>query len=140
MDKGRRTVKERGELIFPFDIAEYEAICPNGHLVTLSTGYSVFAPTWWLQWGTCQICCLGVERTVGVRFSPTGAQFVMGPIRWARERVKEEEDWMHDVLVEHRCERCLQLAREELACDLLTKIEEGTEITEIVGFLEELLA
>ncbi len=140
MDKGRRTVKERGELVFPFDMAEYEAICPNGHLVALSTGYSVFAPTWWKQWGTCQICRLGVERTVGIRLSTPGAQLVMGPIRWAGERVKEEEDWMHDVLTEHCCERCRQLAREGLACDLLAKIEEGTEITEIVSFLELLLA
>lgn len=146
---GGRPKKE--ELVFPFNIAEHEAVCPNGHPVELSTGYSSSAPSWWQQWGTCRICKRGVERTVGVIFRSEDAlcgQFVAGPIHWAGEEIEEEKIWSHDVLHAHRCDRCYLLAKKELAQALLQKIRARVEefqmatLTEadIASSLEELTA
>lgn len=142
-EEERRQRKGRG-LIFPFSVAEYETTCPNGHPVTLSTGYSTFAPDWWKQWGVCQVCGRSVERTVGFR----RGKFLAGPIHWVGEKIEEEKIWSHDVLSVHRCERCRQLAKEELAQALLAEIGakgehfQRADFTEadIVGFLEELTA
>ncbi|PJE51767.1 hypothetical protein COV28_01745 [candidate division WWE3 bacterium CG10_big_fil_rev_8_21_14_0_10_48_23] len=139
---GRRP--KRSELVYPFNIAEYEATCPNGHPVELSTGYCSSAPSWWKQCGTCRVCRRSVERTVGVR----GEQFLAGPIHWYGEKTEEEKNWVHDVLNVHRCDRCYLLAKKELAQALLEKIRATVEqfqmatLTEadIAGFLEELIA
>jgi len=75
-------------------------------------------------------------------------EFLAGPIHWYGEKTKEEEDWFHDVLNEHRCARCHQLAKKELAQALLEKIGVAVEQSQmatltkadIVGFLEDLKA
>lgn len=137
-EDGREVARRRrAAAVYPFNIAEYEAVCPNGHPVELSTGYSVSAPSWWHQWGTCQICRRGVERTVGVIFrgedAPCG-RFVAGPIHWAGEKIKEEEDWSHDVLNAHRCERCHLLAKKELARTLRDELRALKE--EVAGDIQ----
>lgn len=48
--------KPRGQLAYPFSEVSYKAECPNGHMVELSTGYCVFAPSSWEQIGWCEHC------------------------------------------------------------------------------------
>lgn len=83
-----------------------------------------------------------------MRFRGDSSQFLAGPIHWCGEKTKEEENWIHDVLDEHRCDRCYLLAKKELAQALREKIRTRVEkfsmatLTEadIVSFLEELAA
>lgn len=134
MNKGGQVVEGKAGIAYPFNVAEDEATCPNGHPVKLSTGYSVSAPSWWMQFGVCQICKRSVERTVGMPHS----QFAAGPIHWAGEETEEEANWKHDVLNEHRCERCRELAQVELVQTLLGEIEGGAGLAKVVSLLEEL--
>jgi hypothetical protein len=98
-------------LVWPFSLAEYEAVCPNGHPVELATGYSVFAPSNWQQEGYCAVCKRSVQRTVGMK----GMEFVSGPIHWRGETTSEEQEWQHDILSAHNCPRCRQLGAQEVA-------------------------
>ncbi|OGC38308.1 hypothetical protein A2V54_01325 [candidate division WWE3 bacterium RBG_19FT_COMBO_53_11] len=101
----------RTGLAWPYNLARYEAQCPEGHTVELFTGYNVFAPSTWQQVGNCGTCKRAVQRTVGMR----GMEFVSGPIHWYGESTQAEQEWQHDVLSAHECPRCRQLGAREVA-------------------------
>jgi hypothetical protein len=129
--KGEETMSEG--LAWPFNLAEYAALCPEGHHVELSNGYTVFAPKWWLQQGRCEVCRRNVERMVGV---PRG-EFLAGPVHWLGEQTEEEKVWHHDVFNEHNCPRCRQLGAHELAQILRMAIATGERTGRLSDILEK---
>jgi len=124
-----------GSLVWPFSIADYDCLCPRGHLVKLATGYSTFAPNWWDQVGSCKDCGRGVSRKVGVRSS----EFVAGPVHWLGEETEEENNWFHDVLNQHVCRRCVELGMIKLAEIIKDGIEEGADLETIRALVLKVL-
>lgn len=120
-----------GGLVWPFSLASYEALCPEGHPVALSNGYTVFAPASWEQNGLCEICKRSVQRTVGMK----GMEFVAGPIHWFGVKTEEEKTWFHDVLSAHNCLRCRELGAQELAETLLDVVAKGGKLNEVLHIL-----
>ncbi len=60
--------KPREQLAYPFNQVSYETECPKGHIVKLSTGYSVYAPDAWDQFGWCEPCGSYYNRSVSRQF------------------------------------------------------------------------
>lgn len=70
---------KREELDWPFNQVDYDAECPEGHMIELSTGYSVGARTGapWQQLGWCGYCRSDYIRTI----TQTGdGRFEVGPL------------------------------------------------------------
>ena len=127
-------VRFRGPVtIWPFTLAEYETLCPKGHHVELFNGYTVYAPSWWNQWGRCDTCHRDIERMVCLH----GEKFFAGPIHWlGAPETAEQKNWFHDVLQEHNCPRCRQIGAQDLAQLLQRKIAKGAKIYQILEILK----
>lgn len=118
-------------LEWPFNMASYEALCPENHKVKMSTGYLVHAPDEWTQIGECPNCNRILVRQVGM----AGMDFVAGPVHWQGEDCAAEKIWRHDVLRHHQCVRCQVLGMNSLIKIILDSIEGGVGIADIKRYL-----
>lgn len=126
----------KDELAFPFNQAEYEVRCPfcRHYPVQLSTGYSVFVPQQWEQWGVCPKCKTCLQRKVGMT---SGMKFVAGPLHLYGERPKKEANWLHDVLGQCSgvCPRCREKELEKFYDLILEGLGRGISKKKILDIL-----